>query len=578
MEQSGVSWYAPVLGACLIAGCSIDEAPDTPLVAGPGIEVAADGERRRVAIVPAEVPVVSDCVPGQVVRRAGRDRWACVGTPTASADWSELTGVPDGLADGRDSDVLATLSCEAGEVVRRDPNGGWACAAVTASSASIAWTRVTERPQAFEIDDDVLGALACRAGQAAKWSAAGNWMCGDDETRTEADVRQWAEGRPVRFAAGTTHARRPISTGPHLTTIPWSRLSGVPTGFADEADSDELDSLSCPDGRVFAADATGQWACAVDQTLDTTTLDAYLADSELATTSTVQPLESELVAARGGEADLSARLDTLRAEMERQQRRLAAFVPPAGYIRILPGSFTMGSPLDELGRYDSEWPHQVTISRPFWLKATEVNRAEWRALMGTNPSGSTCDECPVAYVSWEDAVDYVNALSAMEGLDTCYAGGAGVRVFAGLDCLGYRLPTEAEWEYAARTRTSTVPFSHGTITSTGCVTLDPTLDDVGWYCGNATTSQPVARKRPNGWGLYDMHGNLWEWVHGWYATDYYWRSPASDPLGAATGVYRLTRGGSWYDGAEHCRAARRDGYDPNRGQMMVGFRPARTSP
>jgi formylglycine-generating enzyme required for sulfatase activity len=247
-------------------------------------------------------------------------------------------------------------------------------------------------------------------------------------------------------------------------------------------------------------------------------------------------------------------------------------------VRIEPGEFTMGSPEDELGRDDDETQHRVTITRAFSLKATEVTQAEWRAVMGTAPSYFTnCgDTCPVEQVSWFDAVDYANRLSDAEGLARCYADDA-ERTFAGLDCAGYRLPTEAEWEYAARAGTVTA-FHTGDVTQPyDCDPVDPNLDAAGWYCGNAgSTTHPVGEKQPNAWGLYDMHGNVWEWVHDWYGD--YPAGDVVDPLGAAAGFNRVVRGGSWDTDALFARAASRSGLNPDFRFNYYGFRPARSLP
>jgi formylglycine-generating enzyme required for sulfatase activity len=254
--------------------------------------------------------------------------------------------------------------------------------------------------------------------------------------------------------------------------------------------------------------------------------------------------------------------------------------PTPGYVRIEPGVFTMGSPADELGHEDDETQHEVTLTRAFELKATEVTQAEWQALMGNNPSRFVrCgDDCPVETVSWYGAVGYCNALSAQQGLAPCYDAESN---FLGLDCQGYRLPTEAEWEYAARAGTETA-FYTGAITNLGCE-LDPNLDAAGWYCGNAAPSSsrverphPVGQKQPNAWGLYDMHGNVGEWVNDWSGE--YPPGAAVDPAGPASDEdnFRVYRGGSWDDGARFARAANRDRFTRGDQSGSLGFRPARS--
>jgi len=246
---------------------------------------------------------------------------------------------------------------------------------------------------------------------------------------------------------------------------------------------------------------------------------------------------------------------------------------PPGYVRITPGVFTMGSLAGELGRNNDEAQHQVTITRAFAMKATEVTQAEWNAVMGPNLRNDNCGgNCPATRVSRNDAVDYVNRLSDNAGLGRCYDDD--FRNFLGLGCLGYRLPTEAEWEYAARAGTLTA-YHTGVNTRVGCIN-DPNLDLAGWYCGNAgATAHAVGQKQANAWGLYDMHGNAYEWVQDWKAA--YPAGAAVDPTGPAAGVRRVFRGGSWNDSAQEARAADRShSAVPDYRSGDVGFRPARS--
>ena len=232
---------------------------------------------------------------------------------------------------------------------------------------------------------------------------------------------------------------------------------------------------------------------------------------------------------------------------------------PAGYVRIAPGTFTMGSPMGEEGHDDDETQHRVTITRGYCMKATEVTQGEWQAVMGSNPSKFTnCGaNCPVEQVSWDDAVGYANALSRREGLPECYSGST----FAGLGCTGYRLPTEAEWEYAARAGTTGARYGN--------------LDSVAWYDQNARgTPHPVRQKQPNAWGLYDMLGNVWEWTGDW--NDAY-PATVTDPTGPARGPSRVFRGGSWYNFARCARAAFRYYDSPGNRGNNLGFRLVRTA-
>jgi len=263
------------------------------------------------------------------------------------------------------------------------------------------------------------------------------------------------------------------------------------------------------------------------------------------------------------------------------------------YVTIPAGSFTMGSPADELGRGSDEAQHTVTLTRSFEMKTTEVTQGEWQSLMGNNPSYfPACGaNCPVETVNWYEALAYANALSASEGLAACYtltgcSGVAdtgmtcsGVSVNAtGSDpyaCTGYRLPTESEWEYAYRAGTTSA-FYNGGITVTDCG-VDPNLAAIGWYCGNSSsTTHAVGQMQANGWGLFDLSGNVSEWTWDWYAFDY--PGNVSNPTGATTGSRRVLRGGSWIYVAQNARAAFRNGGDPSYRNRSLGFRLSRSRP
>jgi formylglycine-generating enzyme required for sulfatase activity len=233
---------------------------------------------------------------------------------------------------------------------------------------------------------------------------------------------------------------------------------------------------------------------------------------------------------------------------------------PEGFVRIGPGSFTMGSPTGEEDRYSDEHQHSVTITRAFCMKTTEVTQGEWQAELGTNPSRfDACGaNCPVEYVSWGDAIGYANALSRREGLPECYAGSN----FTGLNCAGYRLPTESEWEYAARA---------GTFWSSYGI-----LQSVGWYSDNSVGStQAVGGKSANSFGVSDMLGNVWEWTNDWYGP---YPATVTDPTGPTTGSERVFRGGSWNSDDRYLRAARRSSDPADFHYDYLGFRLARTAP
>ena len=246
-----------------------------------------------------------------------------------------------------------------------------------------------------------------------------------------------------------------------------------------------------------------------------------------------------------------------------------------GFIGIPEGTIMMGCTKNQSSCQADEFPaHEVTLTRAFWLSETEVTQSEYTAVMGANPSEfSACAECPVEMVNWFEALTYANARSTAEGLVPCFElsgveSGSTVTVLSPngnpYDCEGYRLPTEAEWEYAARAGTDLLYAGSNDVSA------------VGWYGGNSGT-HPVAEKAPNAWGLYDMSGNVLEWCWDWYDSGYYSPSPSSDPAGpAGPAGLRVFRGGGWNDYESFLRAAVRLGLGPSNGSIVLGFRLARS--
>jgi formylglycine-generating enzyme required for sulfatase activity len=238
--------------------------------------------------------------------------------------------------------------------------------------------------------------------------------------------------------------------------------------------------------------------------------------------------------------------------------------------------FSMGSPETELGRDPDETLHTVILVRNVLASDHEVTQAEWEATGLTNPSRFVGPDLPVESITWYEAIEYCNRLSATEGLNPAYTFVEN-EVDWDKAANGWRLPTEAEWEYLCRAGTQTA-FANGDITTIGCLN-DPVLDTSGWYCGNAgATTHPVNQKLENAFGLFDMHGNVWEWCWDWFQPEFE-AGVAVDPTGPLTGSFRVIRGGSWESFTDDCRSASREFRAPQLARDdRVGLRVVRTIP
>ena len=235
--------------------------------------------------------------------------------------------------------------------------------------------------------------------------------------------------------------------------------------------------------------------------------------------------------------------------------------PSDRFVWVPAGQFVMGSPTNAVDRIVDECPQTaVTLSRGFWMGKYEVTQKEYLAVVGNNPSHFNTNNGfegdlsrPVEKVSWQDATNYCTLLTTQERLAGRLSAGA-----------AYRLPTEAEWEYASRVG-STSRFSYGD---------DPGYTELrkyAWYAGNSgETTHAVGGKLPNRWGLYDMSGNVWEWCSDWYGN--YSGGSVTDPPGSSSGSFRVIRGGSWDYYANHCRSANRDYGYPSDRNYAIGFR------
>jgi formylglycine-generating enzyme required for sulfatase activity len=218
-------------------------------------------------------------------------------------------------------------------------------------------------------------------------------------------------------------------------------------------------------------------------------------------------------------------------------------------VLIHPGEFDMGSPVRENSFVDNERLHRVRITKPFYMGRHEVTQAVWTRVMGENPSKFKDMLAPV------ESVTYVDCQEFIARLNTLVPGG------------GFRLPTEAEWEYACRAETTT-RFSFGDD--------DARLKEYAWYDGNSGgRTHPVGQRAPNPWGLYDMHGNMLEWCADWNGDDYYDNSPHDDPTGPTRGRARICRGGCWLSDSGGCTSSWRDRQDPGERDDFTGFRVVR---
>ncbi len=216
------------------------------------------------------------------------------------------------------------------------------------------------------------------------------------------------------------------------------------------------------------------------------------------------------------------------------------------FVLIPSGSFMMGAHESEKFSTAEKPRHKVKISKAFYIGRYEVTQEQWMAIMGSNPSEFQARKKPVENVSWDDVQEFIRKLNRKEGTDR------------------YRLPTEAEWEYAARAGSEDA-YCYGDDAEQ--------LHEYAWYKENSgDKTQIVGKLKPNAWGLYDMHGNVFEWCQDWFDEKYYDNSPSSDPDGPSSDALRVLRGGSWSHVAWRCRAAARYWSNPDARLDYYGFR------
>ncbi len=242
------------------------------------------------------------------------------------------------------------------------------------------------------------------------------------------------------------------------------------------------------------------------------------------------------------------------------------------FVLIYSGDFQMGSPESEMGRQWNEEKHQVRISKAFYMQETEVTQGQWKKLVGFNPSTSKIlnKNYPVDTISWNQCIEFIRVLNGYEKTDK------------------YRLPTEAEWEFACRAGSDTA-FANGQITKVSCLDIDPVLDKIAWYCANSGEQNPpgkfqphrVKTKQPNAWGLFDMHGNVQEWVQDSCIWKHWtgrtgpvtstYKNNIVDPL-SKKGKHKIIRGGGWHQKPIYLRSAQRSFYKPVAKRNSLGFR------
>jgi formylglycine-generating enzyme len=244
---------------------------------------------------------------------------------------------------------------------------------------------------------------------------------------------------------------------------------------------------------------------------------------------------------------------------------------PEGYdytAKLIPaGTFTMGctSEQDSYCDESTSLAHEVTISQDFYMMESEVAQQLYQRVMGSNPSSFQGLNRPVEKVSWFDAVKFANTLSSIEGLEKCYSVDGNTVSWLNLSCTGWRLPTDAEWEYAARGGES-----HEYAGS-------DSVDEVAWYVENSNNqTHDVCGKQANGYGLCDMSGNVWEWVWDYYGE--YSRDSVVNPTGISSASFRVVRGGCWSSDAYYLRFALRNYNAPTYRTVRIGFRLSRISP
>lgn len=366
------------------------------------------------------------------------------------------------------------------------------------------------------------------------------------------DAVLWASQRSLigGYGGGLFGPNDPVSRE-QMTTILW-RYAGSPAAGGAEDYRDESEIAS------YAAAAV-DWA---------------------AVNSMVAPLSDGIFAPKSNATRAHVAAALMNYSRSQQAAPEASVTANDNFSLISGGTFQMGSPASELERSSDETQHSVTVGS-FYMAKTEVSQAEYQAVMGNNPSETKGDNLPVTNITWYDAIQYCNRLSTSEGLTPCYTI-SGTSVTWNRSANGYRLPTEAEWEYAARANTST-PFSFGDYvhnSDANCYNAYGYNNDASgnWVNGSdAYLRRTVAvdQYAANAYGLYNMHGNAAEWVWDWYGA--YDTGGSVNPAGPEGGNAKIVRGGGWNDHPKHIRSAYRGAHPADVSLYSIGMRPVRNA-
>jgi formylglycine-generating enzyme len=362
------------------------------------------------------------------------------------------------------------------------------------------------------------------------------------------------------------------SGGESGLSIPQTATPGLPPGAPHITTQPQSQMVTAGQKVTFNVVATGtaplvyQWYKNDSVIAGATSLSYTLSNVQIADTGTYTVMVSNSISPKatsnGAVLTVNGPVLTAKSWVPSGRNDLTfsgrmVLIKAAGY------GFVMGSE-DSLD-YGASPSHVVSFTKDYYIDTTDVTQAQYKAVMGKNPSRFIGDtNRPVEQVSWYDAVKYCNQRSMLDGLMPCYD-------TTTWNCTiintGYRLPTEAEWEYACRGGTTTGYYW-------GDTSDNSTIGRYAWYLQNSSdTTHPVAQKLPNAYGLYDMSGNVWKWCNDWFGS--YTAGTQTDPTGAATGSWRVLRGGSWddgYGGYMYLRSAYRYGMDPGIWDCTYGFR------